>query len=44
MDLLGKMDSHGSLWQGYSEEKKKLEEDTEKWKEGMKMNEIRRKE
>ena len=37
-----KRDSHGSLWQGYSEEKKKLEEDTEKWKEGMKMNEIRR--
>ena len=39
MDLLGKMDSHGSLWQAYSEEKEELEEDTEKWKEEMKMNE-----
>ena len=38
------MSSNCFLWQGNSEEKEELEEDTEQWKEEMKMNEIRREE
>jgi len=36
------MSSKDCIWQGNSEEKKEFEEDTEQWKEEMKMNEIRR--
>ena len=34
-----KMSSNCFLWQGNSEEKEELEEDTKKWEEGIKMNE-----